>query len=64
MSVDSIPPPRSVGNARSTIAALRKAKIWLMWQAVLRPGKNKPVKVPFYTNGMPRGTTDTPEDLA
>lgn len=64
MTVDFIPPPQSVGNARSTIAALKKAKIWLMWQAVLRTGKTKPVKLPFYTNGMRRGTTDTPEDLA
>jgi hypothetical protein len=51
-------------SARSTLAELKNAKIWLIWKAVIRPGKTKPDKVPFYTNGRPRGTTDTPDDLA
>ena len=64
MSANFIPSPGPEGNARSTFAALKKAKIWLIWRAVLRADKTKPDKVPYYTNGMPRGTTDTPEDLA
>lgn len=50
--------------ARSTFSAMKKAKRWLLWQEVMRPGKSKPDKVPFYADGTPRGATDTPADLA
>ena len=39
------------------------AKRWLLWEE--RPNPNpekKPLKVPYYASGTPRGETDTPED--
>lgn len=37
---------------------------WMLWREVRRQGKSKPDKVPYYTDGTPRGQTDTSEDTA
>ncbi|MCC7393285.1 MAG: AAA family ATPase [Sphingomonadaceae bacterium] len=42
---------------------MKAARRWLIWQSIVRPGKSKPDKVPFYAGGTPRGATDTPADL-
>lgn len=43
-------------------AELRDPPVWLLWK--YRPDKKggKPKKVPYYSDGSTRGTTDTPED--
>ncbi|MCJ2185224.1 AAA family ATPase [Novosphingobium beihaiensis] len=46
----------------NTFDHMKAARRWLIWQEVRKPGKSKPDKVPFYTDGTPRGATDTPED--
>lgn len=42
---------------------MRNAKRWLIWDYSQAP-TGKPSKIPFYTNGEPRGKTDTAEDRA
>lgn len=44
-------------------ALLRDCKGWLVWKLVPRQGK-KPLKVPYYTNGTPRGENGTPKDVS
>ncbi|MCG2840187.1 PriCT-2 domain-containing protein, partial [Sandaracinobacter sp. RS1-74] len=45
--------------------AMRCAPIWLLWKAVVEPGKPKPRKVPYYINGAARsGILDSPDDRA
>ena len=51
-------------SGHSTFATMKATRRWLIWQAVVRPGKSKPDKVPFYVDGHPRGKTDNPDDLA
>ena len=44
---------------------LKSARIWLVWKFMpARVPGGKPVKLPFYLNGKPRGDTDTLEDRA
>lgn len=51
--------------ADSITDAMRAAPIWLVWKAIVEPGKSKPRKVPYYLNGAPRsGVLDSPEDRA
>jgi hypothetical protein len=51
--------------ADSIMDAMRATPIWLVWKAIVEPGKSKPRKVPYYVNGAPRsGTLDSPEDRA
>ncbi len=39
------------------------AKRWLLWEERPNPDPTKkPLKVPYYASGTPRGATDTPED--
>jgi len=51
-------------GARTTIAAMKGAKRWLIWREVSAPGRTKPRKVPYYVTGQPRGETGTGEDAA
>lgn len=51
------PPPDS-----STVAQMKAAKRWLIYQAVPRPGTGKVDKRPRYASGTLRGKTDTPDD--
>ncbi|MEI6414770.1 MAG: PriCT-2 domain-containing protein, partial [Pseudomonadota bacterium] len=46
-------------------AALLEADRWLLWQYLpdINPTK-KPRKAPYYANGQPRTTTESPEDIA
>lgn len=64
MFANSIAHARAGSNAPSTFDAMKSARRWLIWQSIIRPGKSKPDKVPFYSDGQPRGATDTPADLA
>jgi hypothetical protein len=49
----------------SLIDAMRAAPIWLVWKAIVEPGKPKARKVPYYVNGTPRsGALDSPQDRA
>lgn len=42
-----------------------QAKRWLLWEERPNPDPaKKPLKVPYYSAGTPRGETDTPEDAA
>lgn len=36
-------------------AAMRERAQWLLWRLVDKPGAAKPLKMPFYANGHPRG---------
>lgn len=46
-------------------AALRDLPGWLMWRYEPNPGKSKPLKVPYYVNGVKRyGKPGTPDDAA
>lgn len=64
MSDTFLPVGQAGGNAPSTIAVMKAARRWLLWQEVIRPGKSKPDKVPFYIDGTNRcGKLDSPEDL-
>lgn len=43
--------------------AMLQAKRWLLWEERPNPDpEKKPLKVPYYAGGTPRGATDTPED--
>lgn len=45
--------------------AMLQAKRWLLWEERPNPDPaKKPLKVPYYSIGTPRGETDTPEDSA
>lgn len=45
--------------------AMLQAKRWLLWEERPNPDPTKkPLKVPYYSAGTPRGATDTPEDAA
>lgn len=49
----------------SIIDTMRAAPIWLLWKAIVEPGKSKPRKVPYYLNGAVRsGVLDSPDDRA
>jgi hypothetical protein len=42
-----------------------QAQRWLLWEERPNPDPTKkPLKVPYYAAGTPRGATDTPEDAA
>jgi hypothetical protein len=42
-----------------------QAQRWLLWEERQNPDPTKkPLKVPYYSAGTPRGATDTPEDAA
>jgi hypothetical protein len=43
---------------------LAEMKCWLVWRFVHKADKKKPLKVPFYVNGNPRGQQNTEEDRA
>lgn len=54
MSAATITPPQELAGM----------KCWLVWKLVHKPGKKKPLKVPFYVNGNTRGAQNTDEDRA
>lgn len=59
------PISKQVVDTSSTFQCMKRARRWLVWKSV--PNENpegKPRKMPFYTNGRPRGETDTPSDIA
>lgn len=53
-SMSSIAPPRE----------LAEMNCWLVWKLIHKADKKKPLKVPFYVNGNPRGQQNTDEDRA
>lgn len=43
---------------------MRVAKRWVLWKLVFKSQATKPLKIPYYINGGPRGRTDDEADLA
>lgn len=49
-------------KATTMAQLMAQSRRWLLWKSVPRANK-KPTKIPYYIDGTPRGTTDTPEDI-
>lgn len=56
-------PPAKQRTLHSLIGDKKRYLVWKYEEITKENGTKKLVKVPYYTNGNPRGKTDTPEDL-
>jgi hypothetical protein len=53
--------------AANTPVAMLRAKRWLVWRSMKKPGCEKPKKIPYYTSGKERGkriALDSEKDIA